>query len=269
MLEHILSLTPHVGKLFELCKDRVRHVQMLNKSVALPCFRPLRCVHFIPVCRCSTTLRSRRPKLTFAEQGYTNPERGAGCRGAQHVSFGRELVYTLWLRRATCRKQIEDMLVWSESHPECKPFAVLFLLAYVFLLRLPSEALPAVAGGPPAVDAQSALSRQGDQLVLHLRSRKNKPQGSCLSRGCWCRASPRTCPVHVLGPLVDDHQPGAQLFQGITAGQAASMLKTMLGEVGVANAQSHVTHDIRRGHAKDLQLAGMFAVTCAVFACPL
>jgi hypothetical protein len=69
--------------------------------------------------------------------------------------------------------------------------------------------------------------------------------------------------------LVDDHQPGAQLFQGITAGQAASMLKTMLGEVGVANAQSHVTHDIRRGHAKDLQLAGMFAVTCAVFACPL
>ena len=40
----------------------------------------------------------------------------------------------------------------------------------------------------------------GSRLVLRLKRRKNKPAGSSLCRGCWCKEDPDTCPVHGLGP---------------------------------------------------------------------
>ena len=48
-------------------------------------------------------------------------------------------------------------------------YVALYLLAYAFLLRLPSEALPITAGqgsGP------CALFRDGDKLVLELKRRR-------------------------------------------------------------------------------------------------
>ena len=39
------------------------------------------------------------------------------------------------------------MLDYAEAHEEFKPYAFLHLFTYVFLLRLPSEALRALAGG--------------------------------------------------------------------------------------------------------------------------
>jgi len=57
---------------------------------------------------------------------------------------------------------------WSASRPETRRYALLFLLTYAFMLRLPSEALPLALGG---TDGQAVLSREGEQLVLRLRRR--------------------------------------------------------------------------------------------------
>ena len=61
------------------------------------------------------------------------------------------------------------------------PLGMLYLLSYVFLLRMQSEAIPA-----RAVHGDFRLRKEGEFLVLHLARRKNKPGGSQLIRGCWC-----------------------------------------------------------------------------------
>ena len=96
----------------------------------------------------------------------------------------------------------------------------------------------------------------GGYLVLTLERRKNKPSGSRLVRGCWCRECRDTCPVHVLGELLANTEPGVKLFPGVSAGTALAALRTMLAVLKVPGAAEHRTHDLRRGHAKDLQMSG-------------
>ena len=148
------------------------------------------------------------------------------------------------------------MLVWAEFNEEYVRFAYLFLLACVFLLRLPSEALPAIASGRGSLEAQTLLSCDGKTLQLRLRRRKNKPAGSLMTRHCWCASSPKSCPVHVLGAMLEGVPPGTALFSGISLQAASSNLRYMLGQVGVEKNNLHTTHGLRRGHAKDLQLSG-------------
>ena len=84
--------------------------------------------------------------------------------------------------------------------------ATLFLITYIFLLRLPSEALPLTVG---AESSTNTIFVQDSQLVLtlgrrclvpvllyaslwaHVRilCRKNKANGSRLTRKCWCASS--------------------------------------------------------------------------------
>ena len=97
------------------------------------------------------------------------------------------------------REQVKQMLAWSEDKPLYQRYALLFLLAYTFLLRVPSEALPAIRGKVDSAEAQSVIEPRDDSIVLKLRRRKNKPEGSLLTRTCWCSKSPEVCPVHVLG----------------------------------------------------------------------
>ncbi len=75
-------------------------------------------------------------------------------------------------------------------------------------------------------------------------------------RSCWCKESAVTCPVHVLGPVVQACGNGQRLFSGIPAAEALVVLRVMLGELGVVNPDSYRTHDLRRGHALDLQMSG-------------
>ena len=46
------------------------------------------------------------------------------------------------------------------------------------------------------------------------------------------------------------------LFEGITAHEALEKLRFMLAAIGVEKAELYRSHDIRRGHALDLQCAG-------------
>jgi hypothetical protein len=142
-------------------------------------------------------------------------------------------------------------LVYCEERPSLKLFAMLFLISYAFLLRMPSEAIPVCARA-----GERCLKLEGGFLVLHLSRRKNKPEGSRLVRGCWCKESKTTCPLHVLGPWLEDCKDGSPLFQRVTAASALRVLRTVLAGLSFPHAAEYRTHDFRRGHAKDLQVSG-------------
>ena len=126
------------------------------------------------------------------------------------------------------RHQVEEMLAWCAVNPDQRElcsYALLFLFSYSFLLRGPSEALPAVVGGHGHVACtNSMLSIEGDQLVLILKRRKNKPEGSRLARNCSCRKSAASCVYCRLKPLVDAVPQGQRIFPGLTAAGAIVVL---------------------------------------------
>ena len=78
----------------------------------------------------------------------------------------------------SCRKQIEEMLQLAKRKPEFASVALLFLVAYIFLARLPSEALPAEVGRVPGREQQAILELEDNKMVLTLQRRKNRPQGT-------------------------------------------------------------------------------------------
>ena len=155
----------------------------------------------------------------------------------------------LWIRR----QLVEEVFTSTVGVEGLEAYAHLYLMTYCFLLRLPSEALPVCAG---PCDGPATLHREGDKIVLTLARRKNRPQGSRLVRGCWCKQSKATCPLHVLGPFLDKHASGQPLFKGITAACALGVLRDILKTLQVPDFEKYRTHDLRRGHAKDLQLSG-------------
>ena len=94
--------------------------------------------------------------------------------------------------------------------------------------------------------------------------RKNKPTGSRLVRNCWCKECPRTCPVHVVGAYLREFRPGEALFHGISAQDALMKLRVMLAAINVQKPEKYRCHDIRRGHALDLQRSGRVVWSCWV-----
>ncbi|CAK0879802.1 unnamed protein product [Prorocentrum cordatum] len=153
---------------------------------------------------------------------------------------------------------VASLVGLGARRPEWLRASMLFLLAYTFLLRVPSEALPAVrvddAGDAPSF--QAALVLGAAEHTLLLRRRKNKAQGSRLTRRCWCASCRATCPVHNLGPWLARRAPGCGLSDGISAAAALRTLREMLAALGVQEAGLFRLHDLRRGHASDLQEAG-------------
>ena len=119
------------------------------------------------------------------------------------------------------RKKVEDMLLWTDSNEELRSYALLFLLSYSFLLRTPSEALPTISGiDGRELGSNSVFFRNGDQLVLVLHRRKNKPAGSRLARKCTCTSAAKSCVFRLIGSLLDATPAGQSLFGSITASGA-------------------------------------------------
>ena len=56
--------------------------------------------------------------------------------------------------------------------------------------------------------------------------------------------------------LLDKLSVGAALFPKISKSSALVTLRRMLAELDVPMATSYGTHDLRRGHARDLQSSG-------------
>ncbi len=70
----------------------------------------------------------------------------------------------MWLQRETVAKIVD----WCEQRPAYRSHGYLYLLSYIFLLRLPSEGLPATGG---KANGTSPLYKEGDSLVLELQRR--------------------------------------------------------------------------------------------------
>ena len=146
---------------------------------------------------------------------------------------------------------MERIVDWCVQHDRFKEFAAIFVLAYSFQLRAPSELLGVTAGkgsGPMAIYSE------GSRTYLQLRRRKNKIWGSRLWRECSCSAGRTTCPRH-LGHLLRGAAKGEPLFGGITPAKTLDVLREILKRLEIPNAEPYRTHDLRRGHTLDLQAA--------------
>ena len=119
-------------------------------------------------------------------------------------------------------------------------FAMLWLVSYIFLLRVPSEALPMRRGGdgfiPPAREQSVLLLEDSATLCLVLHRRKNKPEGSVLRRTCACAACPEVCPVHRLWHgYFKALAPGAQPWSAVSPDQARTHLRASLAALRVSS----------------------------------
>jgi hypothetical protein len=147
--------------------------------------------------------------------------------------------------------------------------ACLYLMAYTFMLRVPSEALPLRVGSVgmserPELGAHSACAIIDGSLVLCLSRRKNRQHGSRLTREGWCDRDSETCPVHVLGAWLTTFLVGAHPFSSISAARALANLRGHLVLLGVDKARHYRLHDFRRGHAQDMSENG--ATLCEILA---
>jgi hypothetical protein len=159
--------------------------------------------------------------------------------------------------RLACVRQILSV---TRDCPELRVAAMMFLASYIFMLRLPSECLPIINSGVGSVDVgavrQAVVSVGVNSITVTLGRRKNKAHGSCLTRSCWCKQCPLTCPVHVLGAFFCSLPCGAIPFSSFSPSTALATLRRMLLDIGVADARLYRTHDLRRGHARDMQEDG-------------
>jgi len=140
-------------------------------------------------------------------------------------------------------------------------YAMLWLISYAFLLRLPSEALPLCKlrpGDSRAPGEQTIIWREGDEVCLRMLRRKNRPNGSgTLRRMCTCRGSVSTCIVHTLWDrFLAKLDEGAKPWAGISEGMAMARLRKILERLSVPDAAKYGTHDFRRGHAEDMRASG-------------
>ena len=173
----------------------------------------------------------------------------------------KRMLWTARPRMFIQRYLMRNMVLAVSRGLETARFAMLWIAAYWFLLRVPSEALPMQRGedeSPGAADAQSILYLHSeDVLGLKLKTRKNKQQGSTLLRKCSCEACSRTCPVHVLwhgffANLAEGEKPWAD----VSHSAVLEHLRRTLERLQVPDHGLYGTHDFRRGHAKDLQQSG-------------
>ena len=149
----------------------------------------------------------------------------------------------------------------------------LFYLAYVFILRLPSEALPArrAAAGDSLLSRhplphQAVLSLRsmpdGQQcLVLKLRTRKHVRSGAVLFRPCFCNgvvlASAGLCPIHDFWRVaIATNDLDSPLFPSLINRNINRVLKGTLRTMGVEDSECYSTHCFRRGASMELKRSG-------------
>ena len=158
------------------------------------------------------------------------------------------------------KSMLRNMLLAVDLGAETRSFAMLWLTAYIFLLRLPSEALPMEKGdGYASVDTKSVLHLKDENTVcLTLASRKNRQQCTIIERTCTCEKLPTLCPVHTLWhEFFAEFAVGTKPWGDLSAAAVRKHLRDTLKKLRVPEPESYGTHDFRRGHAKDLQQSGV------------
>ena len=163
------------------------------------------------------------------------PEAGDSAIQRAKVTILKKMVASPRPRMFIQRPLVKRLIATAHESPDAMSFAMLWLAAYVFLLRVPSEALDMMRGGGDFIakpDEQSVLflNECTGELCLRLHRRKNREQGSLLKRVCCCKGSPEICPIHVLWEkFFKQLSPGCAPWKGhISAPHARSRLREAL-----------------------------------------
>jgi hypothetical protein len=147
----------------------------------------------------------------------------------------------------------------AEPNSRDYEFAMLWLVAYAFMLRLPSEALQIQKDvGSEFTCGNHIYLDSSETVCLYLSSRKNKLRPSIVKRSCTCAGIAALCPVHELWFGFLEHlEIGHKPWASISPNFARAKLRATLCNIAVPNSELYGTHDFRRGHADDLRESGI------------
>ena len=157
-------------------------------------------------------------------------------------------------RMAVRLQVLVQLLERPGALPEGPALGFLFVTAYAFLLRLPSEALviQRAASLGDASQLRAGLFIDEEAAVLSLARRKNRERRTTIVRKCWCQRSRITCPVHALGAWFNSQPTGDAPWARWCAASVRSALRSALRHAGIGDADAYGTHAFRRGHAQDI-----------------
>ena len=172
------------------------------------------------------------------------------------------LVGTLSEQKIFDEALVLKLMTLCDGLPNHVDIGSIFLLAWQFLLRGPSEAVPAQWGSEQdlhtlPVGRHSALwvDQQG-VTSLRLRRRKNRPQGSLLRRPCLCSTVPNPmCIGHRLLTTCGAFVGGQRICQ-LTASQLLHRLHHLLAVLLVADPSRYKWKAFRAGKASAMAAAG-------------
>ena len=165
---------------------------------------------------------------------------------------------------------ILDRLMKKESWDS--EFARLCFVSFLFMLRLPSEALPLTRALPNELllsdEAPSAKAVIGlrefmgeNRLILKLAKRKNQRSLYTAMRPCFCTPNclvpAQNCPIHQFWEAVIKHtHPGSPLFPSLQKKNITRIIRRVLSLLDVIDAERYSTHCFRRGAATALLDSG-------------
>ena len=184
-----------------------------------------------------------------------------GLRAGQYIPFKfPNFLYTQDLFR------IINSLGWEDV------FTQLAFLAYLFSLRIPSEALflkrafsnDRINEFVPQADKALIGTRtfqDVDCLIIKLSRRKNLAGGCLLRRPCICSVKSasgrRLCPPHAFWPLVSSRcGPGELIFPNFSKHNVNRILKTTLMKIGFEDGSQFTSKAFRRGATQELLTTG-------------
>ena len=154
------------------------------------------------------------------------------------------------VKLALLSKQVASIVKTAEGSYEMQ-VAALAAISRLFLLRVPSEAIPLQWDGE-----HSRIQLAGTSASITLMRRKNLSTPSVLERRCCCESSgERLCAVHWLHRLHKLRRSDGRVF-AISASVFLTKVREFAAECGVANAHRIGTHAFRRGMAQDIISAG-------------
>ena len=145
-------------------------------------------------------------------------------------------------------------------------------IAFLFMLRLPSEALPLkralpsdrllcndISSSPAVIGLREFHGEQ--RLVIKLAKRKNTRDAFSATRPCFCGDNfllPRhNCPIHRFWKaVIATVAPGAPLFPNLQGKNFSRILRAVLGKLEIPDAEKYSSHCFRRGAAAAILNSG-------------
>ena len=158
----------------------------------------------------------------------------------------------------------ERVLRVLKHEPAHSQFAQLAFCAYLFALRVPSEALilrraydndQLEHGNPQLVNGLISARQEGSQtlLILKIPRRQNLPTGCGAYRPCFCNLGQQAPKPHVLCPVhfwwrnvCARVAPGHLLFTDINPRNVNRVIKKAMEKLNAVQAHRYTSHGFRR-----------------------